>query len=161
NFYPSAGSIAQTVHATTTTMTLTSSLNPSNFGSAVTFTATINSATATGSVSFYDGTTLLANQTSITSGVATFSTSILAVGAHTITAVYSGDSSHAPSNASLTANASQLGNPQVVNQIPPAGINFSLSGTPASITYGDVITLNAAITSTLGAPTGSVNFYLG
>ena len=141
NFTGSSGAMDQLVDTAATSMMLTSSLNPSNFGQSVTFTATINSTSATGMVSFYDGMTLLAVQSSITAGVATFSTSSLAVGDHTITAVYSGDASHAPSSTSL------IGNPQVVNQATPANIDFTLSATPTSVTYGDVITLNATVTS--------------
>jgi hypothetical protein len=161
NFTGSSGAMDQLVDKTATSLTLTSSLNPSNFGQSVTFTVTINSTSATGTVSFFDGTTLLAVQSSISAGVATFSTSNLAVGDHTITAVYSGDASHAPSNASLTAHLGQNGNPQVVNQVTPGNIDFTLSATPTSVTYGDLITLNATVTSTFGTPTGSVSFYLG
>jgi hypothetical protein len=59
----------------------------------VTFTATVSSSagTPTGTVSFYDGATLLGSGV-VNSGVGTFTTSVLAAGSHSITAVYSGDS---------------------------------------------------------------------
>ncbi|HLU08507.1 MAG TPA: Ig-like domain repeat protein, partial [Oceanobacillus sp.] len=75
-----------------TTTTLTSSLNPSNFGEAVTFTATVTSAsgTPTGTVTFsIDGVSQA--PVSLASGQASFTTSSLSVGAHTITASYSGE----------------------------------------------------------------------
>jgi hypothetical protein len=60
--------------------------------SAVTFTSTTSSASGvpTGSIGFFDGTTLLGTVT-LTSGQASYTTSALAVGTHSITAVYSGD----------------------------------------------------------------------
>jgi hypothetical protein len=105
--------------------TVTSSLNPSTQGTAVTFTATVKSKTTgtagkqitatatdpsgntsefsncvsstmtttpaiTGTVTFKDGATVLATRT-VSSGQATFTTSSLAVGKHSITAVYGGD----------------------------------------------------------------------
>jgi len=72
---------------------VTSSLNPSTFGTAVTFTATVKPATLgtpTGKVTFKDGTTTLGMGT-LSGGKATFKTSSLAKGQHSITAVYAGD----------------------------------------------------------------------
>lgn len=90
------GVVSITPSATATT--LTSSSDPSVSGQAVTFTATVSTAGAfapTGTVSFYDGTTLLGTGTIvILNGVATatFTTSTLTSGTHTITALYGGDS---------------------------------------------------------------------
>ena len=81
-----------------TTTTLVSSTNPSVFGQAVTFTATVSpvapaAGTPSGTVTFKDGTTPLGTGTLNGAGVATFTTSTLAVGHHNITAVYGGDAS--------------------------------------------------------------------
>ncbi len=75
---------------------LTSSVNPSDFGQPVKFTATVNasvggSPSPTGSVIFKDGTTVLGT-VPLTSGSAALTTSTLAAGTHSITASYSGDS---------------------------------------------------------------------
>ena len=51
----SAGASAQTVSQTM----VTSSVNPSTYGQTVTLTATVSPSTATGSVTFYDGLTVL------------------------------------------------------------------------------------------------------
>jgi hypothetical protein len=86
--------LTQTVNQATTTTSLVSSLNPSTFGQGVTFTATVTpcySASPTGSVSFYDGTTLLGTVSLDATGHGSFAISTLAVGNHSITAVYSGD----------------------------------------------------------------------
>jgi len=73
--------ISETVNKATAGTTLSSSLNPSAVGQAVIFTAHVAPAAATGSVSFYDGSTLLGTGT-LSGGVASFSTSSLARGTH-------------------------------------------------------------------------------
>src|SRR5262245_57294119 len=76
-----------------TTTTVSSSLNPSNFGQQVTFTATVTasgSPVTTGTVSFNDGATVVAMIALDPSGQATFTTSTLAAGSHNITATYNG-----------------------------------------------------------------------
>ena len=88
---------AFTVNNPTTTTQVVSSLNPSNYGDQITFTATVSSqaGTPTGSVTFYDGGTCLAPGTLLSgpialngSGIASFSTSALNAGAHTIVGCY-------------------------------------------------------------------------
>ena len=95
----------------TTTTAVTSSLNPSNVGQAVTFTATVTglpgSPPLTGSVTFTDGATTLGTVT-LSGGQATLTTSTLPFGTHTITASYSGDASHTPSSANLTQTVKRL-----------------------------------------------------
>ena len=87
----------QTSQASTTT-TITSLANTSVYGQAVTFTAIVRSGagTPTGTVTFNDGSTTLGIGT-LSNGVATFTTSALAVGTHgSITAVYGGTSISPP-----------------------------------------------------------------
>src|SRR4029077_7830681 len=91
-----------------------SSANPSVFGQSVTFTATVSpvapgAGTPTGTVTYLDGGSPIGSGT-LSGGVATFTTSALAVGNHTITANYGGDGNFNVSTGSLT------GNPQVVNK---------------------------------------------
>jgi hypothetical protein len=60
--YSTSNTVKQVVTKATTTTTLVSSLNPSNFGQSVTFTASMTSqfsGTVKGTVTFYDGTTTL------------------------------------------------------------------------------------------------------
>ena len=91
NFKTSTSTVLdQTINKAGTTTSLTSSLNPSTLGSSVTFTAVVKANTAGtpgGSVTFKDGTTVLAVR-GLTSGEASFATTSLAVGSHSITAVY-------------------------------------------------------------------------
>ncbi len=82
-----------------TTTTLTSSPAATGpYGTAVTFTATVSPA-ASGTVTFYDGATVLGTGT-LASGQATFTTSAgaLAMGGHSITASYGGDAALNPAS---------------------------------------------------------------
>jgi Bacterial Ig-like domain (group 3)/FG-GAP-like repeat/FG-GAP repeat len=92
-FQSSTGSVTQVVQGYTTTTGLSSSLNPSQFGQAVTFTATVTSQGGpepTGKVKFLDGTTTLGTAL-LSGGIAKITKSTLAVGTHPITAQYLGD----------------------------------------------------------------------
>jgi streptogramin lyase len=79
--------------AISTTTMLATSGTPSVFGQSVTFTATVSAsnttvtAKPTGTVTFLDGNTTL-GMSNVVNGVATFSTTNLAIGSHSITAVY-------------------------------------------------------------------------
>jgi hypothetical protein len=69
-----------------------SNLNPSTYGSQVTFTATVTGNSSSGTVTFYDFNGAVTLGTSnLNSGMATWTISTLAPGAHTITAIYNGD----------------------------------------------------------------------
>jgi hypothetical protein len=99
-----SNTVSQVVNKATTATALASSQNPSNFGQSVTFTASVKpqfSGTVKGSVTFYDGATAL-KTVSVSGGVAKFTTSTLASGAHTITATYNGSANFTGSSASLT-----------------------------------------------------------
>ena len=100
----------QEVHAATTSTTVSvSDPSPANvgqftFGDSLTFTATVSpqiegSGPPSGSVEFYDGSTDLGAGTPGDPGQWTFSTSVLALGSHTIAAVYSGDNNFAGSQS--------------------------------------------------------------
>lgn len=130
---------------------LTSSLNPSYYGESVTFTATVTSAsgTPTGTVTFYDGTTELGAET-LSSGVATYTTSALTVGSHTIKAVYGGDASHESASASLV---------QVVEALLTTSNVLTCSPNPAA--YEVTVTCTATLTGSSTTPTGTVTFYDG
>jgi uncharacterized repeat protein (TIGR03803 family) len=76
--------------ANTTTTTLTSSLNPSTIGAAVTFTATVTSSAG----SPPDGDIVVfqpLGQATLSGGTAQFTTSTLPIGKTKVTAVYEGD----------------------------------------------------------------------
>jgi hypothetical protein len=115
---------------TDTTTTLLSSLNPSNVNDPVTFTATVTASGtasgATGTVDFLDGGTSIGTGM-LSIGTASFQTSNLAAGSHSITAVYSGDGAY---NGSTSAALTQTVND---NTPPPTG-SFTLGASPSSVT---------------------------
>ena len=88
-----------------TTLSLSASAASSVFGSGETFTVTmaptLSTAKPTGTISFYDGQALLGS-VALSGGQATYNSSSLAVGAHTITAAYSGDANFNVNTASAT-----------------------------------------------------------
>jgi hypothetical protein len=97
-----------------TATSLSSSPNSSTDKQPIIFTARVTSAsgTATGTVTFRDGSTSLKIATLDSAGMATLTTSSLNVGMHILTAVYSGDSFFAPSTSGTLT--------EVVNSPTPA-----------------------------------------
>jgi hypothetical protein len=95
--YAASGSPGTSVTITkaATSLLLVDSLDPSTLGSPVTFTATVSSGvgTPTGSVSFFDGASLIGS-IALTAGQAQLTTSSLTGGAHTINATYNGSATH-------------------------------------------------------------------
>ncbi len=88
-----------------TSTALTASATTAVSGTSITFTATVTPASGTtvpsGTVTFTDGTTMLRTGTLNGSGVATYATSELAVGTHSITAAYGGVASFSASTRLL------------------------------------------------------------
>jgi uncharacterized protein (TIGR03437 family) len=82
------------------TLALTSSANPSPFGSSINLTAAVTPATATGTVTFYDGATAIGTAT-IASGEAAFPTALLPGGVRRLRAVYAGDATYAGAVSSI------------------------------------------------------------
>jgi sugar lactone lactonase YvrE len=112
-------------------VTLATSASSSNQGQSVTFTATVSAFSGTtqptGSVTFTDFTHTLGSAVPLNgSGVATFSTSALPVGANTIYAVYSGDSNF-PANTSAGSSITVQGNALLAFQ-PASYINVVGNG---------------------------------
>jgi Bacterial Ig-like domain (group 3) len=144
--------LTQTVNTggkTNTTTTLTSSLNPSTSLQMVTFTAIVSPSAATGAVTFFDGAAAL-GAAPVISGAATFSTSSLAVGTHSMTASYGGDSNY---NGSTSAPLIQT-----VNN-PTLSGDFTISASPskATVKAGKVASFTVTVTGT-GGFTGTVGF---
>ncbi|HET6457517.1 MAG TPA: Ig-like domain repeat protein, partial [Nitrosopumilaceae archaeon] len=105
NFNPSTSTpLTQTISKADPFTTVVSSVNPSVIGQSITFTATVTSPDGipTGTVTFFDGSTILGTGT-LNGGVVMFSTSSLSPGSHHITASYSDNSNYEPStNTALT-----------------------------------------------------------
>jgi len=150
-----------TVNKGRATVTVISSVNPVFAANPVTFTANVTSANAapTGTVSFVDGQTQLAS-VSLAQGTATYTTSNLALGGHTITAVYSGDVNYVslPSSpvtetvedfsVSVSIPAGQSASPAI---LPGGSLNFNIQVVPTlSATFPSAVSFSAS-----GLPTGA------
>ncbi len=139
--------LAQTVSNGSTVVALTSSLNPSIFGSAVTFSAIVTGNAPTGTVSFKDGGVAISGcaSVSLSSGPAQCSTASLSRGVHVITASYSGDANNAPSTSTVLSQT-----------VDKKSTTATLSSSVNPSTVGDTITLNAQVSG--NTPTGTVAF---
>lgn len=140
--------VSQVVTATDS-LALGSSANPSALGDPVTFTATLTLGGAilpTGTVTFYDGVTVLGTQPISVLGVAQFTTSALTGGSHTITASYSGDATFPPATSPPLTQVVQAHATTTA-----LGVDINPSG------YGQTITFTATVSSS-GSPTGTVTF---
>jgi len=139
-----------------TTTTVTSSANPQNvlnttysLPGTVTFTATVTpSASApTGTVTFKDGASNLGTGTlSLVSGnyVATYTTTALTQGSHSITAVYAGNSSLAASTSSVL--------PQIMSGTPATIAITSGNNQTTAIGQPFALPITFLITDSLGNP---------
>ena len=141
HFPSTSAPLAQTVLEGTATG-LSSSANPSAVGQSVTFTATVTSSGGNvapdGNVVFYDGSAILSTSTLNPGGVATYTTSTLADGLHSIVAVYGGDkakdiqgSSSGPLNQDVLATSTVL-----------------VTSSPNPSTYGAPVTFAISIPET-------------
>jgi hypothetical protein len=95
-----------TVTKVASTLALTGSANPALAMSSVSFGAQAASSTTsvpTGTVTFSDGSAVLGTATLNSSGLATYTTTNLPDGQHSITASYGGDQNFAPSTSSAMA----------------------------------------------------------
>jgi len=144
-----------------TTTTLRSSLSPSQVGQNITITASVVQAlgpnTPVGTVQFtIDGSSVGAPVT-VTASQATFSTSTLAAGTHSITAAFS-PTSTAEFNASTAAAFTQ----QIISgaALPTATtLAIAAAGSPVtSVASGTTVALTATVLAGSVPVTGQVNF---
>lgn len=156
------GSVKVTVNKAVPALALTSSSNPAILTSTITFTGTVTSAagTPTGSIGFYDGTVLLST-VAISNGKAAYTTSSLATGTHSITAVYSGDANFANETSGAVAESVQ----DFTFGTPSGGTPSQTTPPGGTATYGFTIQAqNAPLTtpvvfSALGLPSGATTIF--
>ena len=141
-----------------TTTTVTSSSNPSVYGQTVTYTAAVTPqgvGSPTGTVTFYDGTSITCAAMPVSANQATCSTAVVVLGPHSITAVYSGDPNFAGSTSvPLTQTVIQAGstttlissaNPSVTGQ----SVTFTatvIAAPPASGSVNGTVTFDDGTT---------------
>lgn len=152
-------SVSSTVMITGGTITsLTVGPNPSVFGQPVTLTATVSAlppaaGTPTGTVTFFDGATMLGTATLNVAGQAGFTISNLAAGIHNLTAIYAGDLGF---TTSTSPPAFQVVNPSTTATLLTLAPNPSVSGQSVAL-MATVIPLPPGA----GQPTGNVTFFDG
>ena len=142
----------QVVNKYPTSTGLTSSLNPSIYGQAVTLTATVTSAgpnAPTGSVTFKNSSTSLATVT-LSSGVATLTRTNLPAGTLSITATYNGDAESAASTSPALS--------QVINQ---ATTITTIASSKNPSTFGQTVKFTATVSSPTVTPNGTATFFDG
>jgi len=151
-----SNTVTQVVNAAgkgATTTTVTSSQNPSTSGQSVTFTATVTSqtpGTPTGTATFFDGAAQLGSAVTLNGSAATFTTTSLSTGSHSITAQYSGDATFAAGASSALT--------QVVNAASGAA-DFTVTAVPTTLTViaGQPGLVSLTITPVNGS-TQTINF---
>jgi hypothetical protein len=134
---------------------LLSTTNRSNPGLPVTFTAFVSTRTApvsAGSVSFVQGSTVLATIAVGSAGAASFTTTSLPLGSTAVTAVYTGTSGTLGSTS-----------PTVAVSVVPFTTVTILTSSPNPSTLGRPVTFKASVITTAGTTvtTGSVSFRQG
>ena len=151
----SEASVSQGVNTLTTTTSVLSSLNPSTYGTSVTFTATVTSGTpaapigAKGAIKFKTGGDNCSNATEASSGIsldasgaATYTTSTISAGTIVVRACYEGTAVYTGSEGTVS---------QVVNKADQTITFAALSPK----TYGDAA---FAISATGGGSGNAVTF---
>jgi hypothetical protein len=148
-----SASLALSVIQATTVVKLVASSPSVQVTAAVTFTATVtgNGGVPTGSVTFMDGANTLGSVAVNAGGVAAYTTSSLAVGTHTITAVYGGDANDAGSTSSA-----------VTETVTAYATQTSLVASATSMNTDQELTLLTTTTSSSGgAATGTITYMNG
>jgi hypothetical protein len=150
-----------TITSAVPTVSLASSLNPSVYGQSVTFSATVvppGQGTPTGTVSFLDGSTTLGSLT-LVNEQASFSTTLLTAGSHSITAVYAPDTNLFTGATSSAVSQSVSTAPLVVSvdnkSMYYGGSVPTLTGTITGIQNNDNITASYSTTATSSSPVGT------
>jgi hypothetical protein len=136
-----------------TTTTVSGAPDPATIGQSVTLTATVSpapSGSPLGSIAFQDGATLLGTVNLDSSGAASFTSSSLTLGAHSIIAVYSGNTNFLTSTSSVAT--------ETINALPTA-TSTALTALPNPATFGQTVTFTATVTpAPTGSPLGNVIF---
>ena len=146
-----------------TSTVLASSVNPSTFGSGTKLTATVTPSTATGTITFKDGSTTIGTAP-IGRGSGSLTIANLAIGSHSLTAVYGANGNYL---ASTSSGVTQIVNAAFTTTVLVSSLNPSTFGSgtrltatvsPSSatgtITFKDGLTTLG--TATLGHGSGSL-----
>ncbi|MCU0794873.1 MAG: MBG domain-containing protein [Akkermansiaceae bacterium] len=150
-----SGSVTVNIVKGVADITLASSLGVSEIGDTVTFSANISPVTS-GSISFFNGTTLLGTGTIDASGLATYTTSSLPTGSNSITASFAGNSDvHAAISSPLTQTVNKLPATVTLKNLlasfdgsaKSAGADTLPAGLPVTFTYNGSATAPSGVGS--------------
>jgi len=139
--------VTQTISRGATTTSLQATPTSPGPGQPVALIATVSPATATGTVTFLDGSTSIGTA-ALNLGTAGLSGSILAGGSHSLTASYGGDANDTPSVSSAVAVT-----------VGQAATTTSLKAVPTSSSPGQSVALTATVSPSTA--TGTVTFLDG
>ena len=149
--------------ATGTTTVVTSSAPLPNPGQALTFTATVTPASGpTGTVQFQIDGSNAGSPASLNGNTATYTTSTLASGTHSVVAVYSGNSNFSGSTSS-TFTQSINSPPTVATAASATPSTITGNTTALSVVGADVDTGQSSLTytwATTGTPPAAVSYSL-
>jgi hypothetical protein len=147
NFSPgTSGSYTQTVNKISSSITLSSSQNPTTNASALTLTATVRTSAAgapTGTVTLLDGSQQVSSSTVTSAGIATLSLSSLSTGNHNFSVAYSGDSTFAAAQSTPLDEV-----------VVDSHSKIALTSSANPVTVSTAVTFAATVTPALG---GAVN----
>ncbi len=130
NTYFSGTGTITILPSSSTALALTSGSTPSSPGTPLTFTATVTGTSPTGSVAFYDGTALLGSSALNGAFQASFTTSSLVIGSHSITAKYVGNATNASSSsAAIMIDVTSL------TAAPPTNLYAALGNNNIGLTW--------------------------
>ena len=138
----------------TTSITLSSNINPATYGQVVTLTAVVSAKSPSGNIAFYDGSsplgvTVLGPAVPVSGGISSGTATItvaLAVGLHYLTAAYDGDVNNAPAISAVFT--------EVVNPLTNTSITLSSNINPSL--SGQIVTLTAVLSAQ--SATGPLRF---
>lgn len=145
--------VAETVGVISTTTAVASGPTPSSFGQPVTLTATVapvapGTGTPTGTVNFYNGSTLLGTGTLAAGGggdQTTLVVSSLPVGSNVISATYSGDPNYGTS--STTHSATQVVGPATTTMTAAPYTQQGVVSATLTTAYGPVVGQTVVLTT--------------
>jgi hypothetical protein len=152
-FYSATTSAVATItvdsnHLSPSSISLQASTTTPQYQTPVTLTATVSPSSVTGTVSFYNGGTLVGSAP-VNGSAVTLTTSFAAGGTATVRAVYSGDYNY----------LSNTSTPLTINVSGPLATTTYLTSSTTGIAIGGSVTLTARLTP--ATTTGTVMFYNG
>lgn len=170
-----SNAVTVTVLPDTTTVSLSSSVNPAALGQSIVLTAAVAGAhgMVTGTVAFLNGSTVIGTAALNSSGAAAISTATLAAGTHQITAAYGTTQNFAastsealseviaaPTPVATTTMLASRANPSVSGQSVTFTVTVASAGQPAKIPAGLVSILDGGVALWAGMldATGSASF---